>query len=79
MEEAQEYANTIHLDLIVADASYSMSVQRGQTTKWANAYQDLDEAEIPKNGNWYCNLKQRAFNVVKEEDKGKIKPYEDKR
>jgi len=77
MEEAQEYADTIHLDLIVADSNYARSVQRGQTVKWANAYQDLDEAEVPKNGNWYCNLKQRAFYVVKDEDKGKLKPYKD--
>lgn len=62
---AQTAADSIHTRMLAADADYLASVRAGQTTAWANPYQDLDAVTLlPIASTWYVNVKPRCEPVL---------------
>ena len=55
--EAQAKADAIHAWLLANDTAYAASVYAGNTVKWADAVQDVDESGKPI---WYVPVSSRC-------------------
>jgi hypothetical protein len=73
--EAGTKANDIHAWMIANVPSYAASVAAGQTTKWANAYQDLDDAGVPISSFWWVNCRQRVIEALSPGEVAAMFPY----